>query len=646
MIFKQLSLTTAYAALALTVISTTEQPSSQVPALPYPVRNLTWGQLNFIHTTDTHGWLPGHLLESNFGADWGDLISFTQHARRLADEDGVDILVVDTGDRHDGNGLSDATAPQAQLTEQLFTKLDYDLITIGNHELYKWESTVQEYEIVAPAFGERYVVSNVDLFWNGKWTPLGNRYRRFETKNQKFKVVAFGFMFDFRGNNKGTRVTRCADAIKENWFKEALSYEDTEIFVIIGHIPIRVFPEMKTIIRAIRKAHPLAIIQFFGGHSHVRDFVVVDDRSTALESGRFLETIGWLSIDDINTKSLIEIPKFSRSYIDFNLRSLSIHSNTSLEKSEKDDILFHTPEGQKISEEIAEHRNALDLDRVYGCVPKSFLTSRAEFPSRDNLFSLLVEKVLPSLVGTSVPAERSLNHPRYIVINTGSIRFDLFKGPYTLDTSYIISPFPNNWKYFPDVPLKFARKLLPELNKLPYIFASEEDGVTDEADYQSIYEANLLRAPEQRYLSYNFIHSSSPQRPIALNKRPLDEQLQPGYVTYDDYGSDGDDTLHNPWPFVILPNAVQTEQNIPVSANDDTKVDIVIYDFLLPYVLRAFTNIGYTALQYHSYGGLNTVELLTNYVNKTWPPQESCASEVNGGTLDFKSEHFLKSQGR
>ena len=121
--------------------------------MPYPIRNLTWGQLNFIHTTDTHGWLPGHLLEPSFGADWGDLISFTQHARRLADEAGVDILVVDSGDRHDGNGLSDATSPKGELTERLFTKLDYDVVSIGNHELYQWQSTVQEYEIIAPAFG-------------------------------------------------------------------------------------------------------------------------------------------------------------------------------------------------------------------------------------------------------------------------------------------------------------------------------------------------------------------------------------------------------------------------------------------------------------------------------------------------------------
>ena len=38
------------------------QPEAPAP-VPAPLRNLTWGQLNFLHTTDTHGWLAGHLQE-------------------------------------------------------------------------------------------------------------------------------------------------------------------------------------------------------------------------------------------------------------------------------------------------------------------------------------------------------------------------------------------------------------------------------------------------------------------------------------------------------------------------------------------------------------------------------------------------------
>jgi len=38
------------------------QPSAPSP-IAAPLRELPWGQLNFLHTTDVHGWLGGHLQE-------------------------------------------------------------------------------------------------------------------------------------------------------------------------------------------------------------------------------------------------------------------------------------------------------------------------------------------------------------------------------------------------------------------------------------------------------------------------------------------------------------------------------------------------------------------------------------------------------
>jgi 2',3'-cyclic-nucleotide 2'-phosphodiesterase (5'-nucleotidase family) len=38
------------------------QPTAPRPEKA-PLRDLTWGQLNFLHTTDTHGWHAGHLQE-------------------------------------------------------------------------------------------------------------------------------------------------------------------------------------------------------------------------------------------------------------------------------------------------------------------------------------------------------------------------------------------------------------------------------------------------------------------------------------------------------------------------------------------------------------------------------------------------------
>ena len=62
-----------------------------------PRKPLEWGQINFLQTTDTHGWLEGHLKEQSYGADWGDFASFVKHMRKQADHLDVDLLLVDTG---------------------------------------------------------------------------------------------------------------------------------------------------------------------------------------------------------------------------------------------------------------------------------------------------------------------------------------------------------------------------------------------------------------------------------------------------------------------------------------------------------------------------------------------------------------------
>jgi 2',3'-cyclic-nucleotide 2'-phosphodiesterase (5'-nucleotidase family) len=73
-----------------------QQPDA-LNATTGPRAPLEWGQLNFLHTTDTHGWMAGHLKERNYGADWGDFVSFIRRMKQKAGNMGVDLLLVDTG---------------------------------------------------------------------------------------------------------------------------------------------------------------------------------------------------------------------------------------------------------------------------------------------------------------------------------------------------------------------------------------------------------------------------------------------------------------------------------------------------------------------------------------------------------------------
>jgi 2',3'-cyclic-nucleotide 2'-phosphodiesterase (5'-nucleotidase family) len=72
------------------------QPDAQ-NATTSPRVPLEWGMLNMLHTTDTHGWLEGHIKEKNYGADWGDYVSFTKAMKQKSRELGVDLLLIDTG---------------------------------------------------------------------------------------------------------------------------------------------------------------------------------------------------------------------------------------------------------------------------------------------------------------------------------------------------------------------------------------------------------------------------------------------------------------------------------------------------------------------------------------------------------------------
>ena len=47
---------------SLVALARAAQPGAVRPVAA-PMRDLTWGQLNFLHTTDTHGWLGGHFQE-------------------------------------------------------------------------------------------------------------------------------------------------------------------------------------------------------------------------------------------------------------------------------------------------------------------------------------------------------------------------------------------------------------------------------------------------------------------------------------------------------------------------------------------------------------------------------------------------------
>jgi len=377
------------------------------------------------------------------------------------------VLLVDTGDRIEGNGLFDASDPKGKYYYDIFGEQGgIDVICSGNHELYKANSSENERVVTVPKYKGSYVASNLDIIDPERDTlePLAPRFRKFETKNQKLRVLSFGFLFDFTGNANNTVVQPVEETVKEKWFLEAIRDKEVDVIIVIGHIGVRM-PEFAYIHKAIREEHWDTPILYFGGHVHVRDYTGYDSKSAAIASGRYLETIGFLSVDGISrakhdsiadTDSNLDLGmtngeskgknalKFARRYIDNNLFSLQHHSNTTAST-------FHTPQGKNVSARITAARQKLDLSTRFGCAPKSLYVNRAPYPSNSSIFSWLVNSVFPQQLANA-PRVKDQGKKALVISNTGAMRFDIFEGPFTVDTAYLISPFTSGLRYVADVP--------------------------------------------------------------------------------------------------------------------------------------------------------------------------------------------------
>jgi hypothetical protein len=52
----------------------------------------------------------------------------------------------DAGDHHDGSGLVSSSPTSAKSADEIFNMLQYDVLTIGNHELYAYDSARWVYD--------------------------------------------------------------------------------------------------------------------------------------------------------------------------------------------------------------------------------------------------------------------------------------------------------------------------------------------------------------------------------------------------------------------------------------------------------------------------------------------------------------------
>jgi len=304
---------------------------------------------------------------------------------------------------------------------------------------------------------------------------------------------------------------------------------------------------------------------------------------------------------------------FSRRYIDNNLFSLHHHSS-------KDEKTFPTEHGLNVSRQIDDARKSLGLSERYGCAPHDLWVSRRPYPHKESIFSWLEEEVFPQSVGKSAHVQDG--GKALVVTNTGGIRFDIFKGEFTKDTTFLVSPFTSGLRYIKDVPYKAANRIVEILNN--------EGPIMQAMSEQNIY----LHPPEQVAARYRpeMFRSKQHWGAVSHAQSPLvhnEGSLIPGYTTHDDAGADGDDTVHSEIQFFYVPNCIQATVGFDPSKDDEPeKVDFIYNEFIEKWVILALEYLGekYSVRDTHSYlGGKSFTAIMTDWVKEHWDVDGECA---------------------
>lgn len=496
-----------------------------------------------------------------------------------------------------------------------------DIITLGNHELYGANTTDREYLKNLKNFQRSYISSNVDVIdpETGDRTSIGPRFRKFTTKNQGIRVLAFGFLFDFNMNSNHSIIQPVEQTVKEKWFQDAIHDHDLDIIIVAGHIAPRDQTEFVTIFKAIRAVQPHLPIQFLGGHSHIRDYVKYDDRAFAIQSGRYMETIGFASISGVTASrnaTATKLPQYDRLYIDNNIGAFHYHTGL-------DENSFPTDHGRNVSAAIVSARKILDLDRPFGCAPQDFWLDRAPYGRNDSLLTLLAKDILPDTARNRTEEQR----PQMMINNSGSMRFNVFKGSFSVDTSLLISPFTSRFRRLPAVPYASAKQMLRLLNNEDKIQLSALTALQRELDPTVRLEPLGVVVPnvKSRTIAQSgpLLNTLSPAQefigPVDEHSRDADS-LSYGYTTSDDLGTSGDDTLHKRIVFYSPPNCIASEVYVDEGHPPD-HVDVIYNEFVQPWIFLALRFLG---LKYAvedtevTFDSRLLADIITDWVSEHW----------------------------
>jgi hypothetical protein len=274
----------------------------------------------------------------------------------------------------------------------------------------------------------RHLSSNIVMSHNNN-EPLSNRYTMLHGKHSN--VLVFGFIYNLSDSSDKVVVESVIDTVHQRWFQNALTKEKYDAVLVMAHMGTD-DPSVTVLRDAIRQhTGDRMPIQFITGHTHLRRYAIVDELSTSVEAGRYLDTVGFVSFPN---KATVQAAGSNASNNLFQHVFLDANVQTLKETLVVDELT--TPSGREVSGFVQRTRQSLGLDKKIGCAPRDFFIDRTLY-DEDSLWRVYREQVVP----TQLKRDTDGNTNPVIIISQASWRYDIFGGENLYDDIVAVSPF-------------------------------------------------------------------------------------------------------------------------------------------------------------------------------------------------------------
>ena len=236
----------------------------------------------------------------------------------------------------------------------------------------------------------------------------------------------------------------------------------------------------------------------------------------SLESGRYMETVGWMSVN--LTDSCTGNLSFSRRYLDPNRITYEFHTGQTNDT-------FDTHKGLIMKEGLNALAAEYNLSFVFGTAPQDYTLTRAEYPGNSSALSLFIETATPTALAiNNTRAEAGI--PAYYIVNSGVLRFDMFAGTFDRNDQLTTSPFTDAFVYVPSVTYGTVKQVLAALNDAS---TSDKKRGLRKKWIQELYARGEIEMRYRAWLEEMYARSKT----YGLSPRDDAENATIGYTTTD-----------------------------------------------------------------------------------------------------------------